>query len=240
MEANALYLVLFDIDGTLIATGGAGMRAFNRALRDVFHIDGAHSGFRPDGKTDPLIARELLSHFGLEGQWCDRVRETLFSAYLSHLEEEMQRAKDQGLIRVLPGVLELLERLDGRSDFSLGLVTGNLEEGARIKLEKAALNRYFRFGGYGSDSEDRTVLIRMAMERGNRAVSPTPPRATYVFGDTPLDIIHGHAAGAKVIGVASGRYTLNALRLHNPDLLLPDMVPSDAIIGFMARGAEVP
>jgi len=238
MGANALYLVLFDIDGTLIATGGAGMRAFNRALQDVFNIDGAHSEFRPDGKTDPMIARELLSHFGLEDQWCDRVREGLFSAYLHYLENEMQRAKDQGLIRILPGVLDLLEKLDGRSDFCQGLVTGNLQEGARIKLQKPSLDRYFRFGGYGSDAEDRTVLIRMAIERGIKAISPTHAQGIYVFGDTPLDIIHGHAAGAKVIGIASGRYTLSDLGLHNPDLLLPDMVSNAEIIDFMKRGAE--
>jgi len=228
-------LVLFDIDGTLISTGGAGMRAFNRALLDIFDIDAEYSGFRPDGKTDPLIAKELLAHFGLEDRWCDPIQEALFSSYLHYLEDEMRQAKDCGLIRVLPGVLDLLKRLAVQPDFCIGLVTGNIEKGARIKLEKAGLNSYFRFGGYGSDSEDRTALIRIAIERGAQIISPTCLQEVFVVGDTPLDIIHGHAAGAKVIAIASGRYKLDDLGLHNPDLLLPDMRPIESIIGFMGR-----
>jgi phosphoglycolate phosphatase len=232
-----MHLVLFDIDGTLINTSGAGMRAFYKALRDIFDIDAEHSGFRPDGKTDPLIAKELLTRFGLEDRWCDRIRVALFSSYLHYLEDEMRRAKDQGLIQILPGVVELLEKLAVQPDVCTGLVTGNLEKGAGIKLEKAGLNRYFRFGGYGSDSEDRTALIRIAIERGAQIISPAFPKEIFVVGDTPLDIIHGHAAGAKVIAIASGRYTLDDLGLHNPDLLLPSMGPIESIIGFMGSYA---
>lgn len=228
-----MHLVLFDIDGTLISTGGAGMRAFYRALRDIFDIDADRPVFRPDGKTDPLIAKELLAGFGMEDQWCDKIQEALFSSYLSHLEDEMCRAENEGLIRVLPGVLDLLEMLSSQPDFCVGLVTGNLEKGAYIKLGRAGLNKYFRFGGFGSDSEDRTTLIRLGIQRGAQIVAPIPVEGVFVVGDTPLDINHGQAAGARVIAVASARYSLNELGSHNPDLLLSNLMPLDAIVHFM-------
>jgi phosphoglycolate phosphatase-like HAD superfamily hydrolase len=228
-----MRLVLFDIDGTLVLTGGAGMRAFCRAMHDIFHVDAGHSNFRPDGKTDPLIAKELLAGFGMENQWRGKTREALFSTYLIYLEEEMRRAKEEGLIRILPGVVNLLEKLSAQSDFCVGLVTGNLEKGAHIKLDRVGLSQYFRFGGYGSDSEDRTELIRLGIRRGTRMVAPAPVDGVFVIGDTPLDIDHGRAAGAKVIAVASAGYSLNELGFHDPDLLLPNLLPWDAIVQFM-------
>jgi phosphoglycolate phosphatase len=228
-----MNLVLFDIDGTLISTGGAGMRAFYRALGDIFDIDADRPVLRPDGKTDPLIAKELMASLGLEDQWSDKIQEKLFSFYLNHLEDEMRRAKEEGRIQVLPGVANLLEALSEQPDFCVGLVTGNLEEGARIKLDWAELNQYFRFGGYGSDSGDRTALIRIGIERGIQVVAPNPVEGIFVIGDTPLDIKHGRAAGAKVIAVASARYDLNDLGFHNPDLLLPNLLPLNAILQFM-------
>ncbi len=228
-----MHLVLFDIDGTLILTGGAGMRAFYRALRDTFDIDIQNPVLRPDGKTDPLIAKELLAGCGLEDQWCDKTKAALFSAYLNHLEDEMRRAKREGQILILPGVVDLLETLSSQPDFCIGLVTGNLEKGAHIKLDWAGLRKYFLFGGYGSDSEDRTTLISLGIQRGAQVVAPAPVEGVFVVGDTPLDISHGQAAGAKVIAVASSRYNLHELGFHDPDLLLPNLMPLDAIIRFM-------
>ena len=228
-----MRLVLFDIDGTLILTGGAGMRAFYRAMRETFGIEVGSEVIRPDGKTDPLIAKEMLAHFGQADRWNGESGSALFSCYLARLEDEMSQARASGLIRVLPGVADLLEELVAHPDFALGLVTGNLEEGARIKLEKAELSGYFRFGGYGSDSEDRTTLIRIGIARGARLVAPEPIERVYVIGDTPLDIIHGHAAGARVIGVASARYSIQDLRRHNPDMLVPDLTPTDSIVSFL-------
>lgn len=228
-----MNLILFDIDGTLISTGGAGMRAFYRALRDLFDVEADRPALRPDGKTDPLIAKELLACFGLENQWCADVQEALFSSYLKHLEDEMCRAADCGSMQVLPGAVDLLELLSGRPDFCIGLVTGNLEKGAQIKLGTAGLSRYFRFGGYGSDSEDRTAIVRLGIQRGAQSVSPRPVEGVFVVGDTPLDIQHGRAAGARVIAVASASFDLHDLGLHNPDLLVPNLVSSDSIIRFM-------
>jgi phosphoglycolate phosphatase len=228
-----MRLALFDIDGTLILTGGAGMRAFYRALAQVFSLAVDSEVIRPDGKTDPIIALEMLRHFGRESLWTEESRQALFGCYLSCLDEEMLLAHGNGHVRVLPGVRDLLEALAARPDYSLGIVTGNLAAGAKIKLVRAGLDPYFGFGGYGSDSDDRTVLIRMAMERGSQAVAPERVEAAIVIGDTPLDIIHGRAAGASVIGVASARYTMDELAAHAPDLLVSNLTDCAGILAFM-------
>ncbi len=230
-----MRLVLFDVDGTLILSGGAGMRALYRALRAVLNVDGTEGIIRPDGKTDPGILKEILAHFDMTDRWSPDLQDALLSSYLGFLEDEMSRARDRGRIRILPGVLDLLDGLSAQPDFALGLVTGNLEKGSRIKLGAAGLDRYFRFGGYGSDSEDRTELTRIGIQRGALAVAPEPVEGAFVIGDTPLDIQHGRAAGASVIAVASGGYGLNELALHRPDLLVPDLTPVHSIIAFMRK-----
>jgi phosphoglycolate phosphatase len=232
-----MRLVLFDVDGTLISTRGAGMKAFYRALKHIFDVDVNEEVIRPDGKTDPLILKELLAYFNLADKWQDKTANDLFSSYLACLEEEMGHAREEGLIKVLPGVVELLQTLSIQPDFCVGLVTGNLEKGACIKLENAGLNGYFRFGGYGSDSEDRTVLTRIGIRRGAQVVAPQAVENSFVIGDTPLDVLHGHAAGADVIAVASAKYSMKELQAENPDLLVPDLTPTEEIICFM-RGRQ--
>lgn len=229
-----MKLALFDIDGTLVLSGGAGMRAFHRAFGEIVGIVPDPDSVRPDGKTDPLIVREMLAREGGGRQWSEELRDAVFDRYLRHLEGEMHRARIDGRIRVLDGVLDLLDTLQAHSRIALGLVTGNLEAGARIKLENAGLWEYFRFGGYGSDSEDRTALVRLAIERGRRLVAPADVDGVTVIGDTPLDIVHGRAAGAKVVAVASARYSLEELGSHNPDLLVADLRPTVELLGFLA------
>jgi len=231
-----MRLALFDVDGTLISTRGAGMRAFYRALGATFGIRVDDEVIRPDGKTDPVIVKELLEYFGLSNRCNDNTREALFASYLSCLEEEMSQARERGLIRILPGVTDLLESLSCQPDIAVGLVTGNLEAGARIKLEKAGLAGYFRFGGYGSDSEDRTDLTRIGIRRGAQAVAPRHVESSVVIGDTPLDIAHGHAAGALVIAVASARYSMSDLAIHDPDFLVPDLRQTASIVSFIRTG----
>jgi phosphoglycolate phosphatase len=235
-----MRLVLFDIDGTLLLTGGAGMRAFAAALKQIFGLSVDYRAIRPDGKTDPLIAREMLKHFGQENRWSRQSEDELFSAYLSNLKDEMNKARESGLINVLPGVTGLLELLAEQPDFFLGLVTGNLEEGARIKLEMAGLSQYFRFGGYGSDSEDRTTLIKDSIRRGTKLIAPAPMEGAFVLGDTPLDIIHGHQAGACAIAVASAGFSLADLEPYKPDLLVPSLTPADLIISFIRSWPSPP
>jgi phosphoglycolate phosphatase-like HAD superfamily hydrolase len=228
-----MRLVLFDVDGTLILTGGAGMRAFSKAMQQVFQIPVNHETIQPDGKTDPLIAREWLANFGWEDRWNERSREAVFSKYLAFLEEEVNEADAHGSVHVLPGVVAILDALASQLDFAVGLVTGNLEEGARIKLEKVGLYDYFAFGGYGSDHEDRTAVVREGMRRGALHIAPAIVEGSFVVGDTPLDIIHAHRAGACAIAVASSNFSVDDLQLHKPDLLVTDLTQVDRILAFM-------
>ncbi len=227
-----MRLVMFDVDGTLILSSHAGMRAFHRAFEDIFQVPVEREVVRPDGKTDPLIAREMLAFYGLGARWTEQTRGALFSAYLQNLEAEMRLVAESGALRVLPGVVDLLDTLARAPDFALGLATGNLESGAEIKLRQAGLDRYFRFGGFGSDSEDRTELIRLGMRRGADFCAPHPIDAAFVIGDTPLDIIHGHEAGARVLAVASARYSIPDMEPFRPELLVPDLTDIETILSF--------
>ncbi len=227
-----MRLVMFDVDGTLILSSHAGMRAFHRAFEDVFQVSVKSEVVHPDGKTDPLIAREMLAFFGLDACWTEQTRRALFSAYLQNLEREMSHVAQSGALRVLPGVVELLDAMACQPDFSLGLATGNLEPGAEIKLRHAGLREYFHFGGFGSDADDRTELIRHGIRRGTDLCAPLPVDASIVVGDTPLDIIHGHEAGARVLAVASARYSMTDMEPFGPELLVSDLCDTPAILSF--------
>ncbi len=228
-----MILVLFDIDGTLISTDGAGMRAFHRALQETFDIRIENQLIRPDGKTDPLILREILEQNHLDDRLCSDSQQEMFSCYLEFLEDEIAKIMKSGRIQILPGVSTFLKALSSESDFALGLATGNLEGGARIKLKNAGLNGFFHFGGFGSDSEDRTELTRIAILRGMHHASPGVVDGAFVIGDTPFDVMHGRNAGAFTIAVASGGYGIDELRACGPDLVLPDLIPAESIMSFM-------
>lgn len=226
-----MRLLLFDIDGTLINAGGAGVRAVNRAFSIIYEIDGAVQGVKPDGKTDPLILREVFRNT-LHREYSDREAARLYGSYLLCLEEEMKRRNP---IKVLDGISQILEAVSLREDVKLGIATGNIEEGAWVKLRYSGLARYFEFGAFGSDSEDRGEIIRIAIDRGERILSDCGGfEAVFVIGDTPFDIIHGKAAGAKVIGVATGSYSYRDLVMYNPDYLFQDFSDVEAALRVLA------
>jgi phosphoglycolate phosphatase len=202
-------LLLFDIDQTLINSGGAGLRALDSACLQLFGIRNAMRDIRPHGKTDPAIAREILRVRLNKAAAENGQIESIIEAYLSFLREEVQLSPNY---RVLPGIVSILEDALSRKDVMLGLATGNVELGARIKLDRGALNPYFEFGGFGSDSEDRTELVRHAARKAEaRCGQPIHPSDTYVIGDTPLDIDAGNRAGFKTVGVATGSYSIEEL-----------------------------
>jgi phosphoglycolate phosphatase-like HAD superfamily hydrolase len=181
-------LLLFDLDGTLVSTGGAGVRALNRAIFQVAGIHNAMDGIRPHGKTDPAIIREVFTLRGGAGHSPDIVGQIL-DAYVEFLSEEVRQSRDY---RILPGILRFLQDFHGYPDLALGLATGNVERGARIKLERGNLNRYFAFGGFGSDAESRTELVRHAAMQGARHIGRAVDRDdVFVIGDTPRDIDAG-------------------------------------------------
>lgn len=204
-----MKLFLFDIDQTLINTGGAGLRALDRACRRVLGLDNAMNGISPHGKTDPAIVREiLLKKLGSDKSHSSELT-TILDAYATFLKDEVQTSPTY---RVLPGVLQLLKESVVRKDVMLGLATGNIELGARIKLDRGGLNPYFSFGGFGSDSEDRTELVRMAAEKAaDKNGGSILPSNIFVIGDTPLDIDAGNRAGFKTIGVGTGSYSAEQL-----------------------------
>jgi len=212
-----MRLVLFDIDGTLLLTHGAGMRALNRAFEINDVLPDAVKAVHPDGKTDPQIVREIMKACGRDAECTNEMFASFFTSYLSFLKEEMAACTQ---LRIMPGVRELLARLSGEPDFCVGVATGNVEEGAWLKLRYARLHSFFHFGGFGSDAEDRTEVIRQAITRGTAMVAPRSVEAAFVIGDTPRDIIHGKAAAARTIAVATGTYSLETLRQHEPDLAL--------------------
>jgi phosphoglycolate phosphatase-like HAD superfamily hydrolase len=177
--------------------------------------------------TDPAIFREIF-HNNRGREPTEKEEKRLFDRYLECLAEEVRNSKD---FRVLPGVEEILRDLSARNGFFLGLGTGNLEAGARIKLERPRLNGYFPFGGFGSDSPDRTRLLEIAVDRGTRlAGARSSPDAVFVVGDTPRDVVAGKAIGARTLAVASGPYETVDLEASGPDLLVGDLLDCTKLV----------
>ena len=208
--------ILFDIDGTLIMTGGAGGRAWRQAFRRLFDVDVDITDVTESGPTDPEVARLCVR--GALGRDPDRRELTrLLGGYLDALPDEIEASEGY---RVLPGVPDLLPRLRDEG-ILLGLTSGNLETAAHIKLARARLNRYFSFGAYGSDSSDRAELTRKAIGRAGRLQGQeVDPAECEVVGDTPRDVAAAHGAGAVAIAVATGAYSLKQLRATGADHVL--------------------
>lgn len=228
-----MKVVLFDLDGTLVSTGGAGIRALDRAFEDVFGLERAMEGIRPAGKTDPKIIREVITaKLGREAQSWEVVR--ISEAYLRFLPQEVWFSGDY---RTLPGVEVCLKVLQDEGNVLIGLGTGNLEKGARIKLDPSGLNSYFTFGGFGSDSEDRTELLRIGFSRGaaGAKVSLSDSDAL-VVGDTVLDIQAARQAGFLVAAVSCGHGNHQELEAARPDILLRDFTEHEVLLRFLRNG----
>jgi phosphoglycolate phosphatase len=201
-EAGAIRAVLFDIDGTLLVTGGAGGVAWQRAFEELYGVEADIAEHTDAGMTDPEIATIIFREvIGREGS--PEERSKAIGGYLKHLPDAV--AASDGY-RVMPGIEALLPRLI-EEGVLLGLVTGNIEAAAHIKLARAHLNRFFSFGGYGSDSADRTEVTRAALARGALVSGGTLAAGSCIaVGDTPRDVKAGHGAGIEVSGVATGSY----------------------------------
>jgi phosphoglycolate phosphatase len=211
--------ILFDVDATLISTGGAGTRSWRGAFQRLYGIPADIGKYTDAGMTDPTVGRAtFLSVIGHDPTEQEMAR--LMAAYLACLPDEVARSEGY---RVLEGVDELLPRLC-EEGFLLGITTGALEAAAHIKLARAGLNQFFSFGGYGSDSNDRTELTRSAIARGGSIVGHTiEPSHVLVVGDTPLDIRAARAVGAVAVGVASGKYSVDQLREAGADFVVESL-----------------
>jgi phosphoglycolate phosphatase len=231
----ALYL--FDVDGTLVHAGGAGRRAFERALADrCGHAAPAPAlhGLRLDGMTDRLIARKALDLLGLpfDEAFCDGVLER----YVEHLHAEIEGPG----YAVLPGVPPLLDALRARGGL-VGLCTGNVVEGARLKLRRGGLDRYFDWSasavfGFAADGEEREKLVLAALRRAAaRLGRPVPPASAVVVGDTPRDVAAAHHAGCVALGVATGRFSQDELRDCGADHVAAALDHPDALRVLLGR-----
>jgi phosphoglycolate phosphatase-like HAD superfamily hydrolase len=209
-------ILLYDIDGTLISTGGAGRRAMRRAFASRFGRDEA-CDFRYDGMTDQAILRLALGRAGVDPDGPDYVREVelVTAAYLAALEDEAARAAAD--FRVHPGIARSLDLVGGRAGFAVGLGTGNFRRGAEIKLGRVDLHARFAFGGFGDDHIERPWVLRRGAERGaERLGVDLAACRVVVIGDTPKDIAAARAIGAECIAVATGNYAVEELDAHQP------------------------
>jgi len=225
-------LVLFDIDGTLVLTGGAGIRAMNRACEELVGHPHALEGIPVAGRTDRIILSDVVTRAGHSLH--DGLLEQLRDRYIVNLRREIEKpGKLQsfeslgargGVKAVMPGIRELLDILEGRDDVFLGLLTGNFEAGARIKLEHFDLWRYFRCGAFGDDAADRNELVPFAVERARRCGLPDIAAAdVLVVGDTPHDVACARAVGAVPIGVATGGFSSAQLRESGADIVFENL-----------------
>ena len=218
-------LLLFDIDGTLLTSGGAGERALRLGFRDRFGIDDDLSKVEIAGRTDSGIVRQLLAAY--------RLPETLeniaafFDGYLHHLAREIPRTPG----RLLPGILPLLDVLKPREDIVLALLTGNLARGAEIKLLHYGVWHFFEFGAYADDHHDRDQLGHFAKARAlERHGIDFPPERIFVLGDTPHDITCARAIGAQAIAIATGKFTRAELTTHAPDFVFDNLSDVAAVL----------
>jgi phosphoglycolate phosphatase len=223
-------LVLFDIDGTLLTARGAPRRAFTRAMLNVYGTTGPIDAHRFDGKTDPQIARELLELAGLEVPAIRAGYERLWRCYLRELEVEFAAPEHSTI--VLPGVYELLDTLEQRrDDVVLGLLTGNIDGGARLKLASARITTPFPVGAFGSDHERRDALPAVAVARAHSATGRAfAGQDVVVIGDTPDDVTCGRTLGVRAVGVATGRYDAAALGDAGAHVVLASLADTDAVL----------
>ncbi len=217
-------LIVFDIDATLLLSGGAGARALNRAFFEVTGVPEGIEGVPFHGMTDYAIIREMAKN-KLETPLSGGDREEVRRLYAIYMEPEL--AESPGF-EVMPGAPELLGRLAADKRVTLGLATGNFEETAFLKLARGEMENYFSFGGYGTDSESRPELTRIAIDRGKEiAGGDLADDAVYLVGDTVFDVRCGNEAGARVIGVTTGITTREELLAENPYAVLPDLSNTD-------------
>lgn len=223
-----MHVVLFDIDGTLLWSDGAGRRAMEAALNHHFGSAGA-AHYRYDGKTDRQIARELMRLEGHADAHIDSRMQDLLDHYLAGLQRELGTTTRMG---THPGVHELLDAIEAREDAVLGLLTGNVEAGAAAKLEAVGIDMArFKVSAFGSDHEHRPELPAIARARAQTFVGRELPGASFVvIGDTPADIQCGRGIGARAIGVATGHYSASELLAHHPVAVFEDLADTQAVL----------
>jgi phosphoglycolate phosphatase len=251
-----MRLLLFDVDGTLVLTGGAAVRAMNDAFEQVFGVRGAFDHVPMPGRTDGAILvdaftravpqsqilADALSAAGVrpvDGEIA-RYKQAYFTRFAEEIHkpvhDDPERPGRHRFKGVLPGVRALLDALQPRPDVFLGLLTGNYEQGARIKLEHFDLWRYFRCGAYGDDSLDRHALVPVAVARSLEAgCAEVDPRDVVIIGDTPLDVACARDAGVNCLAVATGGYGVDALRAAGAEAVFESLEDTEGVIASLTK-----
>lgn len=230
-------VVLFDIDGTILWSDGAGRRAIQAALREVFGGIGP-ADHRFDGKTDRQIVRELMTHDGHDRATIDARMDRVLDRYVVELHGALRDPAHPP--QRLPGVAELLDALEARDDVMLGLLTGNVAPGADAKLRAVGIDpARFRVTAFGSDHEDRPELPAIARARAEQLLGTSVGGERFVvIGDTPADMTCGRGIGARAIGVATGRYGVAELLSHGADAAFRDLSDTDAVVAAIVSSTR--
>jgi phosphoglycolate phosphatase-like HAD superfamily hydrolase len=233
-RAVAHTLVLFDIDGTLIHTGGAGGRAMTRAFRESYAIENGFDGIPLPGRTDVMILADAFARACIAAD-ADVVA-GFRRVYLRCLSDELRNLSPH-VRGILPGVTSLLTRLVACPTVTVGLLTGNYSDTARLKLERFALWAFFALGAFAEDAADRNSLVDVARARaGALGIPILEPRQIVVVGDTPLDVACGRTNGARTLAVATGSFGADALRAAGADLVLDDLSQDEDVMAWVVSG----
>lgn len=231
MEAMRPTVLLFDIDGTLVTTGGAGRRSMDLAFARLHGRRDACDSFSMSGMTDRAIVRKALDLIGVPAT-SDTIS-AVIDAYLQHLAEEVPRVADRDYI-LHRGMREAVDTALALPGFAVGLGTGNVREGARIKLERVRIHDRFSFGGFGCDHEDRVELIRHGARTGAAQLgAPLEQCRVVVIGDTPKDVAAAQGIGATCIGVGTGSFTPEQLLACGADYAFPDLTSREALAALL-------
>ena len=222
-------LLLFDVDNTLLWSGGAGGKAMGLAFRDLLGIEDGFKRVEFSGRTDRYILATALRQHGIDGD-IDEHQVRFLERYYTHLPETLREREG----KLMPGFPALLDDLSGRPDIRLGLATGNFSRAAQMKLAHYGIDGYFSGGGYGEESEERAVIVRRAIERLGEGL---PGAEAVVIGDTPHDISSAKANGAFAVGVATGGHSVEQLKKSGADFVFQDFSDWRSAVATLTGGA---
>ena len=237
MRKHLTHLLLFDVDGTLVESRGVGREALDLAFRDRYGWEDACCGISFAGGTDPWIVESVFVRFGRSAEEARAEQSAVFLDYIRHLRARVT----PGVYYPLPGTLELVQRLQSQETTMLGVLTGNIQAGANLKLEVAGFGtHWYETGAFGDDAPTRNDLLSVALRRANAKIPtgglPLRPESTVIIGDTPRDIAVARAHGARAVAVATGACSREELADHDPDALLDDMQDTDrALAAIFSR-----
>ena len=228
-----MKIILYDIDGTLLSMSGIGFEALRRAWLEVHGVDIEKSGIIPDGRTDSGMFTEIADFFSIK----ERDFTTVTEKYVSILSESLRA--DEGKAKLLPGADRILKVLAGAEGIVQGLLTGNIYEGARVKLEHFGLFDYFMFGAFGDTHDDRNSLAMFALMRLRHLYGKgVSGKDLIIVGDTPWDVRCGKSIGAVTVGVTTGKYGRDDLEPEEPDVILDDLADCAGFVDFVSSAGN--